>query len=194
MHWVEKTGTSLEAMTRITQRASVELRGVEGVKHFGSHIGRAEFGDEVVGANFTELWISLDRGVDYGTSVKRINGIVEGYPGLYRDVQTYLRERVKEVLTGAGASIVVRIFGSDLDGLRAQAEAASAVMREIPGVTGLKVEQQNLVPHLRIDLRPAEMEAAGVSLKLWGKWREEWIPFTLDSGQPKIQMREWRTP
>lgn len=163
MHWVEKTGTSLEAMTRITQRASVELRGVEGVKHFGSHIGRAEFGDEVVGANFTELWISLDRGVDYETSVQRINGIVEGYPGLYRDVQTYLRERVKEVLTGAGASIVVRIFGSDLEGLRAQAEAASAVMREIPGVTGLKVEQQNPVPHLRIDLRPAEMAAAGVS-------------------------------
>ncbi len=32
--------------------------------------------------------------------------------GAYRDVQTYLRERIKEVLTCAGEAIVVRIFGS----------------------------------------------------------------------------------
>ena len=60
MHWVEKPGTSLEAMQRITVRASKELRAIPGVRNFGSHIGRAEVADEVVGPNFTELWISLD--------------------------------------------------------------------------------------------------------------------------------------
>ena len=60
MHWVEKPGTSLEAMTRITLRASEELRAIPGVRNFGAHIGRAEVADEVVGVNFTELWISLD--------------------------------------------------------------------------------------------------------------------------------------
>jgi tripartite-type tricarboxylate transporter receptor subunit TctC len=33
--------------------------------------------------------------------------LVQGYPGLYRDLQTYLQERIKEVLTGTSASIVV---------------------------------------------------------------------------------------
>ena len=65
MHWVEKPGTSLEAMRRITLRASRELRAVPGVRNFGAHIGRAEVADEVVGINFTELWISLDPSVDY---------------------------------------------------------------------------------------------------------------------------------
>ena len=65
MHWVEKPGTSLEAMRRITVRASEELTAVPGVRNFGSHIGRAEVADEVVGVNFTELWISLDPAVDY---------------------------------------------------------------------------------------------------------------------------------
>ncbi len=60
MHWVEKPGTSLEAMNRITIRASKELRAIPGVRNFGSHIGRAEVADEVVGPNFTELWISID--------------------------------------------------------------------------------------------------------------------------------------
>ena len=62
MHWVEKPGTSLPAMRRITVEAAKELRAVPGVHSFGAHIGRAEAADEVVGANFTELWIALDRG------------------------------------------------------------------------------------------------------------------------------------
>ena len=35
---------------------------------------------------------------------------------------TYLKERIKEVLSGAGATIVVRTFGPDLDVLRAKGE------------------------------------------------------------------------
>ncbi|HEV3024437.1 MAG TPA: efflux RND transporter permease subunit, partial [Pirellulales bacterium] len=110
MHWVEKPGTSLEAMTRLTIRVSKELRQVPGVKNFGSHIGRAEVADEVVGPNFTELWISVDPKYDVEETMYRVQEVVEGYPGLYRDVLTYLKERIKEVLTGAKATIVVRIF------------------------------------------------------------------------------------
>ena len=69
MHWVEKPGTSIEAMDRITIAASKELRSIVGVRNFGAHIGRAEVADEVVGPNFTELWISLDPDVDYDAKV-----------------------------------------------------------------------------------------------------------------------------
>ena len=99
MHWVEKPGTSLEAMQRITVRASRELRAIPGVRNFGAHIGRAEVADEVVGPNFTELWISLDPRCPTTPTLAQIQEVVDGYPGLYRDVLTYLRERIKEVLT-----------------------------------------------------------------------------------------------
>src|SRR4029077_8451467 len=121
MHWVEKPGTSLEAMRRITEKVSKELRGIPGVRNFGSHIGRAEVADEVVGPNFTELWISVDPKADHAKAMARIEEVVKSYPGLYRDVLTYLKERIKEVLTGAGATVVVRTFGPDLDVLRAKA-------------------------------------------------------------------------
>ncbi len=71
MHWVEKPGTSLPAMDRITVQAAKELMAVPGVQTFGAHIGRAEAADEVVGVNFTELWISLDRNVDYDATWPR---------------------------------------------------------------------------------------------------------------------------
>ncbi len=154
MHWVEKPGIGIDAMDRITIRASDELMRVDGVRNFGSHIGRAEAADEVVGPNFTELWISIDQSADYDTTVQHVQEIVDGYPGLYRDLLTYLTERIKEVLTGTSASIVVRIYGPNLEQLRNTARDAAAVMQQVPGVDTLKVEPQVLVPQVAIQLRP----------------------------------------
>ena len=163
MHFVEKPGTSLAAMDRITLLASRELRAIPGVRNFGSHIGRAQAADEVVGPNFTELWISIDTEVDYDSTLKKIQESVDGYPGLKRDVLTYLRERVKEVLTGASSSIVVRIYGSDINVLRAKAKEVSAVMGEVDGVANLKVEANELVPQIEVRLRPAAAEQFGLT-------------------------------
>ncbi len=163
MHWVEKPGTSLDAMRRITIQASRELRSIPGVRNFGAHIGRAEVADEVVGPNFTELWISLDPKVDYTTTVARIQGVVDGYPGLYRDLLTYLKERIKEVLTGASATIVVRVYGPDLDVLREKAQEVAAAIRGVEGVADLKVEQQVLVPQVEVRLRPESAALYGIS-------------------------------
>jgi CzcA family heavy metal efflux pump len=163
MHWVEKPGTSIEAMTRITQRASRELRAVPGVRNFGSHIGRAEVADEVVGPNFTELWISLDEQVDYVSTVARVQEIVDGYPGLYRDLLTYLTERIKEVGTGASATIVVRVFGPDMAVLREKAQEIDRAIADVPGVINRKVEPQVLVPQLEVRLKPEAAAAFGLS-------------------------------
>jgi CzcA family heavy metal efflux pump len=158
MHWVEKPGTSLDASRRITVQASKELRAVPGVRNFGSHIGRAEVADEVVGPNFTELWISIDEDVDHASTLAKIQEVVDGYPGLYRDVLTYLKERIKEVLTGASGSIVVRVYGPDLATLRAKAKEVEAVMLKVPGVSSPKVEAQVLVPQIEVRVRPAAMD------------------------------------
>jgi CzcA family heavy metal efflux pump len=163
MHWVEKPGTSIDAMRRITERASKELRTIPGVRNFGSHIGRAEVADEVVGPNFTELWISLDPDVDYDATVHKIQDVVDGYPGLYRDLLTYLRERIKEVLTGASATVVVRIEGPDLDRLQAHAAAVRNALAPIDGVVDLKAQPQVLVPQIEVKFRPDRAERLGVS-------------------------------
>ena len=154
MHWVEKPGTSIEAMDRITIRASKELRAIPGVRNFGAHIGRAEVADEVVGPNFTELWISLDPKVDYSHTVAKIQEVVDGYPGLYRDLLTYLRERIKEVLTGSSATLVIRIYGENLDILRSKAEEVKTAIEDVEGVIDLKVKPQILVPQVEVRVRP----------------------------------------
>ncbi|MDH4132029.1 MAG: efflux RND transporter permease subunit [Gemmatimonadota bacterium] len=163
MHWIEKPGISIEAMARITQRVSRELRAIPGVRNFGSHIGRAEVADEVVGPNFTELWISVDPAVNYEGTVERIQEVVDGYPGIYRDVLTHLRERIKEVLSGEGATVVVRVSGPSLETLRHQAELIRDSIAGIRGVIDLKVQAQTLVPQIQIRYRPEAAARFGVT-------------------------------
>lgn len=163
MHWVAKPGTSLEELRRTTILASKELRKIDGIRHFGSHLGRAEAADEVVGTNFAELWISVDPKVDLEQATANVQRVVDGYPGLQRDVQTYLHERMKEALSGGSGSLVVRIQGHDLAALREEAAAVAREMGTVNGATNIKVEQQVLVPQIGIRLSPNALRIAGIS-------------------------------
>jgi Cu/Ag efflux pump CusA len=101
--------------------------------------------------------------VDYEATVAKIQSIVDGYPGLVRDLLTYLRERIKEVLTGASATIVVRVYGPDLDGLRAHAAAVRAAVATVPGVADLTVQAQVLVPKVEVRFDPDRAAAVGLT-------------------------------
>ncbi|NRA87398.1 MAG: efflux RND transporter permease subunit [Rhizobiales bacterium] len=158
MHWVTEPGTSHQEMNRITIRASKELRAIPGVRNFGAHIGQALLMDEVVGMHFGENWISVDPDVDYDETLHKIQSVVDGYPGLYRDVLTYLRERIKEVLTGSSESIVVRIYGPDLNVLEQQAQRIRNAAEGIEGLEGLHISQQKQIPQIiiKVDLDRAQ--------------------------------------
>jgi Cu/Ag efflux pump CusA len=101
--------------------------------------------------------------VDYESTVTKIQSIVDGYPGLYRDLLTYLRERIKEVLTGASATIVVRVYGPDLGVLQKQAQAVRNEMRKVDGVADLTVQAQVLVPKVEVRFDPERGGAFGLT-------------------------------
>jgi Cu/Ag efflux pump CusA len=151
MHWVAQPGTSLAALQRSALRVSPELRDIPGVQSFGAHLGRAEVADEVVGSNFGELWIHVDPEADHEQTAARVEETIARYPGLRRDLETYLRERIDEVIAGSSGSIVVRISGPDLSALRQSADELAARIRSAPDVANVRVEQQSLVPELRVE-------------------------------------------
>ena len=163
MHFLERPGASIQQMKKMSMRASHDLLAIPGVRNFGAHIGRAEAADEVVGPNFTELWISIDPAVDYEQTVAAIKQTMHGYAGIFTDVQTYLKERSKEVLSGTSSSIVVRLFGSDLAVLREQAEAIRNTMQSVDGIADLKVEPQVLIPQIEVRLKPEAAQRYGIN-------------------------------
>ncbi len=162
MHWLLKPGSSHTEMFRITQRACSELRTIPGVRNCGSHIGQALAADEVVGIYFTENWISIDPAVDYDKTLAAVQELVSGYPGLVRDVQTYLKERIREVLTGSSDTIVVRIYGPELEVLRSQAETVRHALSGIDGIADLKQELHVDIPQVQVEANLAAAQRYGL--------------------------------
>jgi len=162
MHWISRPGTSLPEENRIVLAASRELRAVPGVRNFGAHIGQALLGEEVAGVDFGENWISIDPAADYEETLAAVEEVAAGYPGLFRNVETYLNERIDEVLTGSSDAIVVRIYGPDLAVLRDKADEVEAALTKIVGIDDVHSELQVEVPQLQVEVDLAAAQRYGI--------------------------------
>ncbi len=151
MHWLTPPGTSVTEETRISVSACKDLQEIPGVRNCGAHIGQAYLADEVYGVDFGENWISVSTDVDYDQTLDKVHETVEMYPGLYRDVQTYLRERIKEVLTGSSEAIVVRIYGPDLATLRTLAKDIEKRIGDVEGISDAHASFQTDLPHIEVE-------------------------------------------
>jgi len=162
IHFITTPGTSAVEQQRMIVRLSGDLRSIPGVRSFGSHIGQAFLGEEIAGVNFGENWISTDPNMDRDQIVEEISAVTESYPGVYRDVQTYLNERIEEVLTGAKEPIVIRIYGSDLHVIRAKADEIEELLAAIPGIKDDHVDLQLDTPQVQVEVDLAKAAVYGL--------------------------------
>jgi CzcA family heavy metal efflux pump len=162
IHWVSPPGTSSVEMERSTTRISRELLAIPGVRSAGAHIGQALLGEEVAGVNLGEIWVSLAPDADYTTTLARIHAVADGYPGLFREVQTYLDERIEEVLTGGKEPIVVRTYGEDLKTLRAKSDQVLSLVQSVPGVVDAHRDISSDVPQAEVTVNLAKAERYGL--------------------------------
>jgi CzcA family heavy metal efflux pump len=156
--WVGAPGASHPAMYRVMKQAARELRAVPGVSHVSAHLGRAITGDQVVGMNASQLWLTIDSGADYDSTVAAVQAVADGYPGLSSNVQTYLRDRMREVLTGSSEAIVVRLYGPERGTLQRTAQDVKQALSTINGIADLHVEGQSeeAQVEIKVDLAAAQ--------------------------------------
>jgi CzcA family heavy metal efflux pump len=163
-YWATKPGTSLEETMRIANRGcKTYLREIPAIETCASHSGQALLGDEIHGVNFDEQWVSLGKDYDYDKTLGDIREVIDAHPGLYRTTQTYLRERIKEVLSGANESIVVRVFGPDTEVLTKKAEEITTKLAKIDGTVDPKVEQIEQIPQIEVEVDVDAAERYGIT-------------------------------
>ena len=87
--------------------------------------------------------------------------MLDGYPGLARNVQTYSQEQVGEILTGTDEDVVVRLYGENLKVLATQAEKLRGALSGIDGMAAAHVVLPAQEPTLevQVDLARAERYA-----------------------------------
>ena len=96
-----------------------------------------------------------------------LDGVVifflEGITGFTFNIMQFISERIEETLTGTTATVVVKIFGPDLDVLQSKGTEVRNITAGIPGVTDLTLEQQTGVPKLLIQFRRDAMAGHGLN-------------------------------
>lgn len=174
LRWDGIPGASRPEMRRVMEAASAELRGVPGVRDVGGHVGRAVLSDAVNGIEGSQLWVTLEPDADYNATLRAVDDVSGGYPGLRRELSTYSAQRLASVITTEDKPITVRLYGPQLDTLGAKAEEIRRVLSEVDGVvnpTADSAEQEpqvevkvNLAAAARYGLKPGDVRRAAATL------------------------------
>jgi Cu/Ag efflux pump CusA len=143
IEWQGAPGTSLQAMDRITAGLLRDLRAVPGVRNAAALVGRALLSHEVADVNSAEVWVSIDPAADYDDTMEAVQAVVDAYPGVSGQVQTFLSKKLREGLTGTDEAISVRVYGHDLGIIRAKAEEIQQLLSHVEGVQDPRVEPQD---------------------------------------------------
>jgi Cu/Ag efflux pump CusA len=162
VRWEGSSSASHAAMSRITSLVGQELRSVPGVRDVSAQVGRAVMSDKRIDVNSGELRISIDPNADYDATVAAVSEVVASYPGMSREVLTYLQAQVREELSGTRADLVVRVYGEDLNVMREKANEIQVALGGIEGIVDPRAEYPGERPTVEIEVDLDRAQAYGL--------------------------------
>jgi CzcA family heavy metal efflux pump len=174
MHMTAVPGTSEQESLRLGKQVIKAISEIEGVRSVAQWVGRAQNGADTFGTHYSEFEIEIGTlsGQEQTRILEeireRISGISEegeaigGFPGVNFAINTFLTERIEETISGYAASMVINVYGRDLDALDRDAQAIAAVLASVPGATNVLLQSPPGTPQLVIRLKHDRMQQWGL--------------------------------
>lgn len=156
-------GTSLKEMKRITTLITHELSSLPSVTNTAVHLGRAVLGNQIVDVNSAEIIVNISPDERYKETVNKIQEILNSYPGLTLNLQTYLQQQTNLVRSGTTSNMAVRVYGSDLATLEAKGREVKDFLTHIPGVINVHPNQMIMQPQITIEVDLAKAQQVGLT-------------------------------
>jgi CzcA family heavy metal efflux pump len=153
-------GTSLDQSDELARLVEQSLMRQPEIAAIGRRTGRAEEDEHVQGVEASEIDLTLDMEAPVRLGLPRrskqqlldaLRADLATIPGIQATFGQPISHRIDHMLSGTRASIAVKVFGEDLGVLRTLATSVEGSMREVDGVVDLSIEQQALVPTLRVE-------------------------------------------
>ncbi len=164
VHTSSVPGTSLQESLRIGGRLTEQFLQIPGVRSVSQWAGRAERGADTYGSHYSEYEVDLEPmgGTEQQAVIDALRDILDDFPGILYEANTFLIERVDETISGYTAPVVVNIYGNDLNKLDGLAQQMAEVIRSVPGATDVQVRSPPGTPLLEIQLQPQQLLRWGV--------------------------------
>lgn len=164
-------GTSLSQMVESCTKAEKLLKKeYPEIKQVVSRIGSAEIPTDPMPVERADIMIALKPKAEW-TSAKTTPELMEkmeetlsAIPGLEAEISQPIQMRNNELLTGIKQDVAIKIFGEDLDMLTQQAGKVKKMIEDVPGVSGIFVEEVAGLPQIQVKYNHEKMAAYGVSV------------------------------
>lgn len=164
-------GTSLSQMVESCTKAEKLLKKeYPEIKQVVSRIGSAEIPTDPMPVERADIMIALKPKAEW-TSAKTTPELMEkmeetlsAIPGLEAEISQPIQMRNNELLTGIKQDVAIKIFGDDLDVLTQQAGKVKKMIEDVPGVSGIFVEEVAGLPQIQVKYNHEKMAAYGVSV------------------------------
>lgn len=164
-------GTSLSQMVESCTKAEKLLKKeYPEIKQVVSRIGSAEIPTDPMPVERADIMIALKPKAEW-TSAKTTPELMEkmeetlsAIPGLEAEISQPIQMRNNELLTGIKQDVAIKIFGDDLDVLTQQAGKVKKMIEDVPGVSGIVVEEVAGLPQIQVKYNHEKMAAYGVSV------------------------------
>jgi CzcA family heavy metal efflux pump len=159
LHMQAVPGTSLAESLRSGREVSAALLKLPFVRAVAQRVGRAELSDDTWGPHYSELEIDLKPmgGEQEETAQGEIRKTLTHFSGLSFSLMTFLTERIQETLSGYTASVVVNIYGPDLDQLDSEAQQVARALDSVPGASEVQMQSPPGTPEIAVALRTPEL-------------------------------------
>jgi CzcA family heavy metal efflux pump len=146
-------GTSLEESDRLGKRVEAALLALPEVVSTSRRTGRAELDEHAQDVNASELDIGLDLAKGERSKdelLETMRKALAQIPGAVITIGQPLSHRIDHMLSGTRANIALKLYGDDLDTLRALAEQVKKAAESTPGAVDVAIEQQIDIPEIEI--------------------------------------------
>lgn len=153
---------ALDEAEKTIQRVNAELMQVEGVREAVAMIGRPEAGGHPHPVNFASIHVELDNPRDKERIVDELRGRLKGYPGMQVNFSQPIQHLFDEMLSGTRAQLAIKVYGEDLDEIRAAADSMRTALEGIDGLVDLSVEQSFGQPQFQVVLDHDALARYGV--------------------------------
>ncbi len=159
LHMIAVPGTSLDESLRTGREVTAALLKLPFVRTVAQRVGRAELADDTWGPHYSELEIDLKPmgGEQEEAAQGELRKTLTQFSGLSFSLYTFLSERIQETLSGYTASVVVNIYGTDLDQLDREAQQVARVLNGMPGATEVQMQSPPGTPEVDVALRTPEL-------------------------------------
>ncbi len=163
IHMSAVPGTSLNESLALGRQVTQELLKLSFVRSVSQQTGRAELADDTWGTHYSEFNVDLKplAGAEAEAAQFQIRQALAKFPGVNFAVKTFLTERVEETLSGYTASVIINVFGHDLDALDTTAQEIARLLNTIAGAADVQVQSPPGTPQLVIRLKPAALARWG---------------------------------